>query len=200
MSLVVRLLFAGGLAALLAVGPARPAQAHRDGCHRWHSCPSDSGSYVCGDAGYECRYPTYPESQKGAVPDPVYSPPTARYAPPTTNYAPPRTSYSVPASRSYPTYPPMTLPPDYVARAEEAYSGAYQRLTAPTTVRAAASTSRPAHTTVAPVSSPLAATSSSTDSGSSDRSGVGWLFAGGGLVVFVVLRSRKKPVSARTDG
>jgi hypothetical protein len=25
--------------------------AHRDGCHRWHSCPSDSGSYVCGDLG-----------------------------------------------------------------------------------------------------------------------------------------------------
>ena len=31
--------------------------AHRDGCHRWHSCPSDSGSYACGDLGYnkECR-------------------------------------------------------------------------------------------------------------------------------------------------
>lgn len=29
-----------------------PAQAHRDGCHRWHSCPSDTGSYVCGDLGY----------------------------------------------------------------------------------------------------------------------------------------------------
>lgn len=27
--------------------------AHRDGCHRWHSCPSDSGSYVCGDLGYD---------------------------------------------------------------------------------------------------------------------------------------------------
>lgn len=25
--------------------------AHRSGCHRWHSCPSDSGSYVCGDLG-----------------------------------------------------------------------------------------------------------------------------------------------------
>lgn len=31
---------------------AAPAEAHRDGCHRWHSCPSDSGSYVCGDLGY----------------------------------------------------------------------------------------------------------------------------------------------------
>ena len=27
--------------------------AHRDGCRRWHSCPSDSGSYVCGDLGYD---------------------------------------------------------------------------------------------------------------------------------------------------
>lgn len=36
--------------------PVAPAEAHRDGCHRWHSCPSDSGSYVCGDLGYwnEC--------------------------------------------------------------------------------------------------------------------------------------------------
>lgn len=30
---------------------AAPAVAHRDGCHRWHSCPSDTGSYVCGDLG-----------------------------------------------------------------------------------------------------------------------------------------------------
>ncbi len=28
------------------------AQAHRSGCHRWHSCESDSGSYTCGDTGY----------------------------------------------------------------------------------------------------------------------------------------------------
>lgn len=38
------------------------AEAHRSGCHRWHSCPSDSGSYTCGDAGYPCQYPTYPAS------------------------------------------------------------------------------------------------------------------------------------------
>ena len=38
-----------------------PANAHRSGCHRWHSCPSDSGSYTCGDLGYPCRYSTYPE-------------------------------------------------------------------------------------------------------------------------------------------
>jgi hypothetical protein len=38
------------------------AQAHRSGCHRWHSCPSDSGSYTCGDAGHPCQYPTYPST------------------------------------------------------------------------------------------------------------------------------------------
>jgi hypothetical protein len=36
-------------AALLAllIFPALtvPAQAHRSGCHRWHSCPNDTGSY-----------------------------------------------------------------------------------------------------------------------------------------------------------
>ncbi len=28
-----------------------PADAHRSGCHRWHSCASDTGSYTCGDLG-----------------------------------------------------------------------------------------------------------------------------------------------------
>ena len=37
-------------------------EAHRSGCHRWHSCPSDSGSYTCGDTGHPCSYPTYPAS------------------------------------------------------------------------------------------------------------------------------------------
>lgn len=41
---------------------ATPVEAHRSGCHRWHSCPSDTGSYTCGDAGYPCQYPTYPKS------------------------------------------------------------------------------------------------------------------------------------------
>jgi endonuclease G len=27
------------------------AAAHRSGCHRWHSCPSDRGTYTCGDTG-----------------------------------------------------------------------------------------------------------------------------------------------------
>ena len=32
--------------------------AHKDGCHRWHSCPSDTGSYVCGDMGIDTYCPT----------------------------------------------------------------------------------------------------------------------------------------------
>ncbi len=31
---------------------ASPSDAHRSGCDRWHSCPSDRGSYVCGDLGH----------------------------------------------------------------------------------------------------------------------------------------------------
>ncbi|MFH1246867.1 MAG: hypothetical protein V1644_00665 [Candidatus Micrarchaeota archaeon] len=35
--------------------------AHRSGCHAWHSCPSDSGSYTCGDTGHcsQCPDNTY---------------------------------------------------------------------------------------------------------------------------------------------
>lgn len=33
------------------------SDAHRSGCHRWHSCPSDSGSYICGDTGYCSQCP-----------------------------------------------------------------------------------------------------------------------------------------------
>lgn len=29
-----------------------PAYSHRSGCHRWHSCPSDRGTYICGNTGY----------------------------------------------------------------------------------------------------------------------------------------------------
>ena len=45
-----QLWLAGG--ALLIVAMPFFASAHRSGCHRWHSCPSDTGSYVCGDLGY----------------------------------------------------------------------------------------------------------------------------------------------------
>jgi hypothetical protein len=51
-----------GAAALLlfVLGPASDAHGHRSGCHRWHSCPSDTGSYVCGDTGH-CS--TCPDNQ-----------------------------------------------------------------------------------------------------------------------------------------
>lgn len=42
-----------GLPVLLA----SPASAHRSGCHAAHSCPSDLGTYVCGDAGHPCGGP-----------------------------------------------------------------------------------------------------------------------------------------------
>jgi hypothetical protein len=56
---------------VLATAPQ--AEAHRDGCHRWHTCPSDTGSYVCGDLGYPCMYPTtpatLPDADSDGVPD-----------------------------------------------------------------------------------------------------------------------------------
>tara|TARA_B100001964_G_C14157878_1_gene565217 strand:- start:388 stop:927 length:540 start_codon:yes stop_codon:yes gene_type:complete len=42
------------------------ADAHRSGCHRWHSCVSDSGSYTCGDLGHcsQCPDNQYCEGRK----------------------------------------------------------------------------------------------------------------------------------------
>jgi len=62
------------LGVLLLIGltiPAPAVSAHRDGCHRWHSCPSDSGSYTCGDLGY---YSECPVAQP--APKPVHVPVT----------------------------------------------------------------------------------------------------------------------------
>ncbi len=39
----------------LCLSFAQSANAHRSGCHRWHSCPSDRGTYTCGDTGH-CNY------------------------------------------------------------------------------------------------------------------------------------------------
>lgn len=46
--------------------------AHRSGCHRWHSCPSDTGSYVQGDAGYISQYPTYKDGVTTYPDNPFY--------------------------------------------------------------------------------------------------------------------------------
>lgn len=37
---------------------------HRSGCHRWHSCPSHTGSYECGDLGHECKYSSNDDSDE----------------------------------------------------------------------------------------------------------------------------------------
>jgi hypothetical protein len=57
-------------AVFLLVGTPFVADAHRSGCHRWHSCPSDTGSYVCGDTGYTsgCPTSTYTQTTKVAPP------------------------------------------------------------------------------------------------------------------------------------
>src|SRR5215212_5848985 len=61
-------------AAMLAAGGGTAA-AHQDGCHRWHSCPSDTGSYVCGDLGYSSECPGYvpsgPSAGTVAAPAPI---------------------------------------------------------------------------------------------------------------------------------
>jgi len=42
---------------LFLMGTEQDSFAHKSGCHRWHSCPSDSGSYTCGDKGYCSQCP-----------------------------------------------------------------------------------------------------------------------------------------------
>lgn len=58
---------------------AGPAEAHRDGCHRWHSCPSDTGSYICGDLGYTSECPTSSDPVPAPAPPIEYDfdPPSA---------------------------------------------------------------------------------------------------------------------------
>lgn len=71
---LIRVLLGAALAAAsltVTIPGAPPAEAHRDGCHRWHSCPSDSGSYVCGDLGIATYCPgteALPEAPPAAVP------------------------------------------------------------------------------------------------------------------------------------
>lgn len=50
----------GALVVVIVFGTPSLVSAHRSGCHRWHSCPSDSGIYSCGDLGYPCIYPSTP--------------------------------------------------------------------------------------------------------------------------------------------
>lgn len=75
------------------------ASAHRDGCHRWHSCPSDSGSYTCGDTGHYSECPSSqpePVMSEPATTQPPPPPPTTTTAAPTTTTAPPTTTTTEP--------------------------------------------------------------------------------------------------------
>ncbi len=53
------------MAIFMALPFASTAFAHRDGCHTHHSCPSDTGSYVCGDLGID----TYCPKAQQLIPD-----------------------------------------------------------------------------------------------------------------------------------
>ncbi len=57
--MTVKLLSIVLLAALIFLSSETQIFAHQNGCHRWHSCPSDSGSYTCGDTGYSNYCPVY---------------------------------------------------------------------------------------------------------------------------------------------
>lgn len=52
------IIFTTGIIASLGIQVtiSSEAESHQSGCHRWHSCPSHSGSYTCGDLGHECKY------------------------------------------------------------------------------------------------------------------------------------------------
>ncbi|RJF74494.1 SH3 domain-containing protein [Deinococcus cavernae] len=64
---------------------ASPALAHRDGCHRWHSCPSDRGTYVCGDLGYTTYCPKDEPTAQVQIPAAAAPPATDNTRRTTTN-------------------------------------------------------------------------------------------------------------------
>lgn len=60
--------------------------AHRSGCHSWHSCPSDSGSYTCGDKGYCSGCPSNQYCKNGSYsPTPTPAPKKSAPASATTS-------------------------------------------------------------------------------------------------------------------
>lgn len=69
---------AGGMF-LAGMAPAAAAPAHRSGCHRYHSCPSDTGSYTCGDLG---DYSQCPGGDPTAAPAPAPAPQPMPATPP----------------------------------------------------------------------------------------------------------------------
>ena len=57
MLVLMKKLLPGAMVFLFLLGLTPPADAHRSGCHRWHSCPSDRTTYMCGDIGYCSQCP-----------------------------------------------------------------------------------------------------------------------------------------------
>jgi endonuclease YncB( thermonuclease family) len=51
------LLIVTALVSLPLTTSNNPVSAHQSGCHTYHSCPSDTGSYVCGDLGNDSQCP-----------------------------------------------------------------------------------------------------------------------------------------------
>jgi hypothetical protein len=77
----VKLLAAVVLSTLTFLSVAHKSEAHRDGCHRWHSCPSDTGSYVCGDMGYASQCPnSTPTRLPAAIPSRTVPPSESAYS------------------------------------------------------------------------------------------------------------------------
>jgi hypothetical protein len=62
----LELLIVAALVCLPLTISDNPLSAHRSGCHRYHSCPSDTGSYVCGDLGYDSECPKKHTSSKSS--------------------------------------------------------------------------------------------------------------------------------------
>ena len=81
-TLVSRTVSVVALIVILAIVSIGTAFAHRSGCHRWHSCPSDHRTYVCGDLGHcsACPDNAYcelgkPRADKRSSPDRPEEPP-----------------------------------------------------------------------------------------------------------------------------
>jgi DNA-binding beta-propeller fold protein YncE/endonuclease YncB( thermonuclease family) len=54
---LISLIIVSGLVCQIITINSESVFAHRSGCHRYHSCPSDTGSYVCGDLGNDSQCP-----------------------------------------------------------------------------------------------------------------------------------------------
>lgn len=86
------------LLALIASG----AQAASSGCYSWHSCPSTTGSYVCGDTGHCSQCPDNQYCSNGlprlsAQPTPAASSTPPQVAP---NPTAPSSDHYIPSART----------------------------------------------------------------------------------------------------